>query len=760
MLQPATPLHPQAETTVAALHALGGGYMIAVWESNGPQPASRVVPTVNGTEAPRPYTMLTVDTTWGGRRSVALLRRPAFGTVGTVRFHDDSDGRTLAEAQANGTLPDLDAGTLLGGLPAPARLRVVRLVLDFSRSVQALKTDPAFVRICRRLILELSPQPSPLAAEAAPGPGLLLCRGTLSAAFGEVVACVVLTGSAMGPAPFQPLAGGRPDRRGRVQLHLVIDDALAGAETLVVLIGRQGLACRTLSTPAPGLPTLVEHLSRAKGCPLPLRHYLSRCLAERGRTAPAAAAALRELQLLVPMPRRHVADPARPIGAALDLAIPTGDGGLFLAGWVHDPHGLTDGLSISTAFGEERRLDRLPYRFPREDVTALFKGPAGERNGFVAWLPGPREPAPAFQVHAELALASGGRIALVPPPRPQSPADARAAVLGSMPPAFVTREILEKVIAPAVAPLHAAHMATRCEPEEIVFGTRPADPAVSIVIPLYRNLEFLRFQLSSFATDPSMAEAELIFVLDSPEQRGELEHFLHGLHLLYGLPMVLLVHGANYGYAAANNTGAAAARSPLILFLNSDVIPDRAGWLPALVMALLERPRTGAVGPKLLFDDDSLQHAGLLFARDGRGRWYNHHYYKGLPRDFAPATQPRSVPGVTGACLLIDREVFEDVGGFSEDYVIGDYEDSDLCLKIRDAGHDIRYAPQVELYHLERQSISRHAGYTRGVASEYNGWLHAGRWNDLMEKLMSSEWPADAPIPGPASTAIVQGRPE
>ena len=74
---------------------------------------------------------------------------------------------------------------------------------------------------------------------------------------------------------------------------------------------------------------------------------------------------------------------------------------------------------------------------------------------------------------------------------------------------------------------------------------------------------------------------------------------------------------------------------------------------PLLCAELEASAQTGAVGPKLLFEDDSLQHAGLFFGRDYRGRWINQHYHKGMPRDFAPACLPRAVPGVTGACLLM-----------------------------------------------------------------------------------------------------------
>ena len=477
-----------------------------------------------------------------------------------------------------------------------------------------------------------------------------------------------------------------------------------------------------------------------------------RALAVRAADEPQAAAAVRELQVLMPLPRRHVASPDRPVGGDIDVAVSTGDGGLFVAGWLHDPHNMVEGLRITSPFGDERTITDLPHRFPREDVAAIYKSSAPA--GFAAFLPGSPDPAPVLQYRCELLLRSGGRIDIVPPPRPLNPADVRAAVLGSMPPPFVTQAALETCIAPAVAPIHAALVADLPAPEVIRYGTPVADPAVSIIIPLYKNLEFLRFQLAAFAIDPTInadGGAEIILVLDSPEQRAELQHYLHGLFGLYAMPLTLVVHAANHGYSSANNSGAALARARHLLFLNSDVIPDRSGWLPLLAAELEASPKTGAVGPKLLFEDDSLQHAGLFFGRDYKGRWINQHYHKGMPRDFAPACQPRAVPGVTGACLLMPSDVFKEIGGFTRDYIIGDYEDSDLCLKIRATGREIRYVPAAELYHLERQSISRHAGYTRGVASEYNAWLHAGRWSRLMEDLMNRDWPAEPTQPAPAT---------
>lgn len=721
--------------------ALGRRFLLVAWTMDGAADAvGSITPSVDGEPVRPPFTTLTIDSGWGARRVLSILPAPRDPRM---PIHFIANNRVIAELRTESGAADLDPAGLLGSLDGAGRLRVLRFLFDFACSTPALRRDAAFAALCRRLVLDRAAEPAMLAVRATAGGDLLLCAGALSGRFGAITGLVVLSPSAVVRAPFDACIGPDPAGKGRVAFDLLVDRGLCAPGNLLVVLGTNGVACRRFPEEPAGLPTLTDRLNARPDTPAALRHYVLSCLAKRGRSDASAASAVSELQALAPLPRRQAADAKRPIGASLDLAVPTSDGGLFLAGWLHDPHGLAAELVVRTPFGGERRVERFANRFPREDVAKLYGTGGIDRSGFVLHLPGNPEPAEALQVTAELRLASGGALRLVPPPRPRADADARAAVLGSLPPRFATPELLETVIGPAVAPLHAAHLATRGEPELVVYGERKAKPAVSVIIPLYRTLEFLRFQISSFATDQDMADAELVFVLDSPEQRDEVVHLLRGFHGLYGLPMLLLVQSANYGYSAANNAGVAVARGNRLLFLNSDVVPDRAGWLPQLVAALEERPGIGAVGPKLLFDDDSLQHAGLYFDRDLQGAWYNHHYFKGLPRDFAAACRPRSVPGVTGACLLTTRAAYGAAGGFCEDYIIGDFEDSDLCLRIRDQGLDIRYAPSVELYHLERRSIGRHQGYTRGVASEYNRWLHGRRWADRMAGLMARGWDAD-----------------
>jgi GT2 family glycosyltransferase len=187
----------------------------------------------------------------------------------------------------------------------------------------------------------------------------------------------------------------------------------------------------------------------------------------------------------------------------------------------------------------------------------------------------------------------------------------------------------------------------------------------------------------------------------------------------------------------ACNAGAAVARAPALLFLNSDVLPAGPGWLGVMLRRLARDRRLAAVGPRLVFEDGTIQHAGLLFRQDDEGIWYNDHYCKGFPRGHAQAARARRVPGVTGAALLARRAAFEAVGGFCTDYIVGDFEDSDLCLKLRAAGGEIAYEPAAELFHFERQSIALHDGHARTLAGVVNRRLHHRRWGGAMAALMA-----------------------
>src|SRR5205823_11699639 len=139
-------------------------------------------------------------------------------------------------------------------------------------------------------------------------------------------------------------------------------------------------------------------------------------------------------------------------------------------------------------------------------------------------------------------------------------------------------------------------------------GAHPADPLVSILVPLFRRVDLLEHQMAQFAGDPDLHGAELIYVLDSPELKSELLNLADGLFGLYKLPFKVVVLSENSGFSTANNVAASRASGRLLVLMNSDVVPTNPGWLPTLVSFYQGLEQPGAVGPKLIFEDASLQH--------------------------------------------------------------------------------------------------------------------------------------------------------
>jgi GT2 family glycosyltransferase len=264
-----------------------------------------------------------------------------------------------------------------------------------------------------------------------------------------------------------------------------------------------------------------------------------------------------------------------------------------------------------------------------------------------------------------------------------------------------------------------------------IHGEQVKSPEVSIVVPVYAGVDLIEHQIAQFVHDPEIRDAELIYVLDSPELAEWREEGASGLYDLYGLPFKVLAMGRASGFAAATNAGAAEAQGRLLLLMNSDVLPDRPGWLGKLKSFYDATERIGALGAKLVYEDESLQHAGMYFERlEEGGSWVNRHYFKGFGRHFPAADVARPVPAVTGACLIIDRRLFLDTGGLTDAYVQGDFEDSDLCLRLLQAGRENWYLPDAELYHVEGQSYDSESRAKQWI---YNRWLHTRRCRELIE---------------------------
>ena len=616
-----------------------------------------------------------------------------------------------------------DIAELADELDAQSQCRLLAFLLGFCAKAFSLADHPDFASVCLQLARLCIPE-----------------RGTAEPVASVTASWTVLDGLPnASDASLFILNGARVRRSVAPTL-----DNFAGLKLIervtsndVLLVQGEQSALYKVCAPRQGAPDLFHpDLVRKNPNQASLR---TACLRALAPVCPRVAAQLKESAFISPAkPRRHD-DVSHPIGAGLEAALPDGEGRLFLRGWVRDPMDLVATIELTGPHGAARLKPGDMHWFRRPDidkhfVTAAFAS-QNRRAGFVAFVPDPSDGF-SMQPTLSLRLHSGARVDVRPPLRRPLLAAARTAVLASVPPEDVTDAMLDDCLGPAAASFHRCSLAARGTPELIRIGTPVANPNVSIIIPLFRNLSFLRFQLASFACDPECRAAELIVVLDSPEQAHEAEHLLRGLYALNELALTLMILPHNLGYAAANNAGAAFARAPALLLLNSDVVPAGLPWLGALTNAL-EQNGVGAVGPKLLFDDDSIQHAGLFFQRDLDGQWLNAHYHKGMPRFWPDAARPRRVPGVTGAALLVHHHLFEAVGGICEDYIVGDYEDSDFCLRLHALGAGTTYVPAAELFHFERRSISLHKGYTGTLASRYNRRLHHRRWDGTIAALMA-----------------------
>src|SRR5207248_9112048 len=188
----------------------------------------------------------------------------------------------------------------------------------------------------------------------------------------------------------------------------------------------------------------------------------------------------------------------------------------------------------------------------------------------------------------------------------------------------------------------------------------------------------------------------------------------------------VVTHQANTGFATACNDGAALASGEYLVFLNNDTIPQ-AGWLDALVACAERHPRAAAVGSKLLFPNDTIQHAGMVICQDG----YPRHIYTSFPADHPAVNKSRRYQLVTGACMLVRRAPFEQLGGFDTAYRNG-YEDVELCLQLGERGYEVHYCHESVLYHLECATrTATGKDEHRNAAIYCQRWLNRVRRDDL-----------------------------
>ncbi len=705
---------------------LAGDVLLLAW--NGEESAARGLRAMAGGEMIRPPVSHTAVPLGGGRIRNLMAVRLAGADAAAISVCD-SAGHTLAETgnqtYGRSRTPDLDPAGLLAGFDNAARVRAVRFLTDVCGSIFQLGANAEFIANCRHLVGEVSRNPGALLARCTVLDRHVLCTGVVKAAMGERLTAVVVGAGGVRRATHNPvLLPGLAAKQGLAAFAVLLDKAAAVAGTNVVILAENGMACRQIGE-APAAPPVLEWLLAARADVAPARRYLLDCLARLSAQDPHAASLLRELQVLGAQGGRVVNEKC-PISAGADLMLAT-SAGVFVTGWLRDPHGIVETIEIETQDQSIRVPVEQLLRFAhREADLRRSVAPSDIYSGFATFAASSKSDTGSCRM--ALRLRSGGRIAVAEGPSLMTPAEARDAVLAAIPQDHVDADAVAPCIEPALAALRETAGSAGPAPKVIDIGKVVDAPVASLIVPMSNDIDIVRCRTGLFATDPGMAEVEVIYVLDQAQHRAGTERLLRALHTAYGTPMRLVIGRDPCDSGAALNAAAKIAKAPLLAFLGRGVLPDSANWLDALTDFLDARPRCGLVGTRLMLEDHSLAAAGAEFAPDVHGQWDAKRLYQGFPCDFDAAAEAAPVAALPFGCLATRRSMFELAGGFAEDYFTTLRQAADLAARIRSHGFEIWRASEPMLFDFGTEERIA----PRDIRAELDRRLLEQRWREAV----------------------------
>ena len=225
------------------------------------------------------------------------------------------------------------------------------------------------------------------------------------------------------------------------------------------------------------------------------------------------------------------------------------------------------------------------------------------------------------------------------------------------------------------------------------------EPLVSIIIPNREEKETLEECVESIFSKTSYKNYEIIIVENNSSSN---EIFKYYKQLSEDPRIHLIRWKKEFNYSAINNFGVRHAKGDYLLFLNNDVKIIDPDWLTEM-LGICQRREVGAVGAKLIYPDNTIQHAGCVVGMGGIAG----NMFVNMPAErtgyLHKASILQDMSCVTAACMMMKKPVFQEAGGFTEELAVA-FNDVDLCLKVRSHGHLIVYDPYVKLYHYESKS--------------------------------------------------------
>jgi len=253
----------------------------------------------------------------------------------------------------------------------------------------------------------------------------------------------------------------------------------------------------------------------------------------------------------------------------------------------------------------------------------------------------------------------------------------------------------------------------------------PADaPGVTIIIPTKDKLELLRTAIDSIRDQTTYANYQIVIV-DNGSVLAETKQYFAGIARLPNV--AVLDYPSPFSFAAMNNWAVRQTDTPLVAFVNNDIKVISPGWLTEMVSHAL-RPGVGAVGAKLYYPDETIQHAGIVVGLGGLAGHPHVRFPRGAAGYFGRAACTQQYSAVSAGCLVMRRDVFLSVGGFDEESFAVAFNDVDIGLRIRAAGYSVVWTPHAELFHHESATLGLPSGQERRELFEKESMNLKRRW--------------------------------
>ena len=253
-------------------------------------------------------------------------------------------------------------------------------------------------------------------------------------------------------------------------------------------------------------------------------------------------------------------------------------------------------------------------------------------------------------------------------------------------------------------------------------------PLVSILIPNKDHVADLKKCMDSIEEKSTYRNFEFIIVENNSTEE---ETFAYYKEIEKRDNVRVLYYKEEFNYSRINNFGAKEANGEYVLLLNNDtemIEPDSIKEMLDVCM----RPDVGIVGAKLIFEDNTIQHAGVIIGFGGVAG----HAFIGQDRDdngyFSRIISVQDLSAVTAACLMVRRSVFDEVEGLNEEFKVA-FNDIDFCLKVRKAGYLVVYNPYAQFYHYESKSRGQEDSADKVARFQQETGLFGERWGELLE---------------------------